>query len=67
MYPGGIDPGQEVDPIQAEEIEERRVASSWKTWIIVMLVIAAVVLLFVVLGNPETPTDSTVTPPTLSG
>jgi hypothetical protein len=66
MYPGGIDPSQEVDHVQAEEIEERRV-SSWKTWIIVMFVIAAITLLFVVLGSPETPTDSTLTPPSISG
>ena len=66
MYPGGIDPGQEVDHIQAEEIEERRMGSSWKTWVIVMTVIAVIVLLFVVFGDPESTTESTLTPPSLS-
>ncbi len=65
MYPGGIDPVQEVDHIHAEEIEERRMGSSWKTWIIVMTVIAVIVLLFVMFGDPQSTTESTLTPPSL--
>jgi hypothetical protein len=67
MYPSGFEPVQEVDHVQPDPIEERRVGSSWKIWAIVMLVIAAFALLFVVFGQPESATDTTLTPPTLEG
>ncbi len=67
MYPSGFESAQEMDHIQADPIEERRIGSSWKTWVIVMLVIAAFALLFVVFGQPESGTETTLTPPTLEG
>ncbi len=67
MYPSGFDPTQEINQVQSEPIEERRLGSSWKTWVIVMLVILAFAILFLVFGEPETAAENTLTPPTLEG
>ena len=65
MYPSGFDPTQEIERVQSEPIEERRLG--WKAWVIAVLVIAAFALVFVVFGEPEAATETTLTPPTLEG
>jgi hypothetical protein len=39
-------------------MEERRAASSWKTWLAVMLAIAVFALLFALMGDPEAATQT---------
>jgi hypothetical protein len=59
MYPIGLDPTDHTEFEHPEAVEGRLVGSSWRTWLIVMLVIATVVLLFALMGDPEASTQTT--------
>jgi hypothetical protein len=60
MYPSSFEPIEHTDYEHVEPIEERHATSSWKTWVIVMLAIAAFVLVFMTMGgDPEAATPTT--------
>jgi len=59
MYPSSFEPIEHTDYDHPEPIEERRAASSWKTWLAVMLAIAAFAIIFALMGgDPETVTQT---------
>jgi hypothetical protein len=59
MYPSSFEPIEHTDYEHPEAIEERRAASSWKTWLIVMLAIAAFALIFMIMGDAGTAPQTT--------
>jgi hypothetical protein len=58
MYPSSFEPIEHSDYDSLEPMEQRRAASSWKTWLAVMLAIAAFVLIFALMGDPEAATQT---------
>jgi hypothetical protein len=59
MYPSSFEPLERGDYEHVEEIEQRHAESSWKTWVVVMLVILAFVLIFVIIGESNSVTSTT--------
>jgi hypothetical protein len=45
-------------------MEQRRAASSWKTWLVVMLAIAGFALILMMMGDPEAATPTSQVLPT---
>ncbi len=58
MYPSSFEPMEQSDIDHPEPMEERRAASSWKTWLMVMLAIGVFVLVFMLMGDPEAATET---------
>lgn len=58
MYPSSFEPIEQSDYDRLEPMEERRAASSWKTWLAVMLAIAVFALIFALMGDPEAATQT---------
>ena len=59
MYPSSFEPIEHTDYDHPEPIEERRAASSWKTWLAVMLAIVAFVIIFAMMGGDPEPVTQT--------
>lgn len=58
MYPSSFEPMEKSDIDHPEPMEERRAESSWRTWLLVMLAIVAVVVVFMLMGDPEAATET---------
>ena len=64
MYPSTFEPIEHTDYDHPEPMEQRRAASSWKTWLVVMLAIAGFALILMMMGDPEAATPTSQVLPT---